>query len=147
MLQDAIWADQSRLEEDPEYHDTAVRFVAASLQGWAFCKDNVQQCAEITTNAGSTLGTSHQLWMMNEINKLIWPSPEGLGYIVPAEWDSTVEISRNTPNLDGSTVLTQDVTEGAYTNEIVEAAWELIGGNQADGQYTPIEVELLEGGA
>ena len=28
---------------------------------------------------GSKLGKSHQLWQMNEINKLIWPSPDGIG--------------------------------------------------------------------
>ncbi|HWL41890.1 MAG TPA: ABC transporter substrate-binding protein [Ilumatobacter sp.] len=146
MLQDAIWAHQSRLDSDPAYKDTAVRFVAASLQGWSFCKDNVQQCADITTAAGSTLGTSHQLWMMNEINKLIWPSPEGAGYIVQADWDQTVELSQNTPNLEGTTVLTAAPTDGAYTNDIVEAAWELIGGNHADAAYTPIDVVLAEGG-
>jgi NitT/TauT family transport system substrate-binding protein len=26
---------------------------------------------------GSKLGNSHQLWQMNEINKLIWPSTNG----------------------------------------------------------------------
>ncbi len=148
MLQDAIWADQSRLDEDPAYKDTAVRFVAASLQGWAFCKDNVEQCADITTAAGSTLGTSHQLWMMNEVNKLIWPSAQGVGYIIEDEWNKTVEISRNTPNLDGATVLTADPTEGAFTNEIVEAAWALLG-DDFDGtgdDYAPIEVTLEEGG-
>ena len=39
MLQDAIWADGKRLS-DAAYVDTATRFVAASLQGWAFCRDN-----------------------------------------------------------------------------------------------------------
>ena len=41
---------------------------------------------------------------MNEINKLIWPSPDGIGYIDQAAWDRTVEISQNTPNLEGATV-------------------------------------------
>ena len=27
------------------------------------------------------LGASHQLWQMNEVNKLIWPSPDGIGII------------------------------------------------------------------
>ena len=41
MLQDAIWADGARLESDDAYRDIAVRFVTASLQGWAYCRDNV----------------------------------------------------------------------------------------------------------
>jgi NitT/TauT family transport system substrate-binding protein len=35
MLQDAIWADGERLASDDAYRDIAVRFVTASLQGWA----------------------------------------------------------------------------------------------------------------
>ncbi|MDG2234488.1 MAG: ABC transporter substrate-binding protein, partial [Ilumatobacter sp.] len=42
MLQDAIWADGDRLANDPAYKDQATRFVAASLEGWAFCRDNIE---------------------------------------------------------------------------------------------------------
>src|SRR3990170_8664910 len=72
MLQDAIWADGERLGDDA-YRDIAVRFVTASLQGWAYCRDNVEECRDIVVAKGSKLGNSHQLWQMNEINKLIWP--------------------------------------------------------------------------
>ncbi|MGA1754221.1 MAG: ABC transporter substrate-binding protein, partial [Ilumatobacteraceae bacterium] len=67
MLQDAIWASGDRLS-DAAYRDTAVKFVAASLQGWAYCRDNVQDCADIVVSKGSMLGASHQLWQMNEVN-------------------------------------------------------------------------------
>ena len=40
MLQDAIWADGERLANDPAYQDIATRFVAASIEGWACCRDN-----------------------------------------------------------------------------------------------------------
>jgi NitT/TauT family transport system substrate-binding protein len=148
MLQDAIWADAGRLADDPEYRDAAVRFVAASLQGWAFCRDNVEQCATIVTDAGSTLGASHQQWMMNEVNKLIWPaSGANIGLIDQAAWDRTVEISQNTPNLDGATVLTEDPGDGAFTNDIVTEAVALLEGVDLTGSdFTPIEVTLNEGG-
>ena len=42
MLQDAIWADAGRLASDPAYMDSPTRFVAASIQGWAYCRDNVR---------------------------------------------------------------------------------------------------------
>jgi ABC-type nitrate/sulfonate/bicarbonate transport system permease component len=63
-------------------------------------------------------------------------------------WDRTVEISQNTPNLEGTTVLTAAPTDGAYTNDIVEAAWALLGDGAdltGDG-FAPIEVTLTEGG-
>ena len=75
------------------YVDIAGRFVAASLQGWAYCRDNVQECRDIVVAKGSKLGDSHQLWQMNEINKLIWPAPNGVGYIDQAAWDRTVQIA------------------------------------------------------
>ena len=55
MLQDAIWADGARLS-DPAYNDTAVTFVAASLQGWAYCRDNADACAQLVTDKNSILG-------------------------------------------------------------------------------------------
>jgi len=141
-------ADATRLEDDAEYRDAAVRFVAASLQGWAYCRDNPEECATIATEAGSTLGESHQLWMMNEVNKLIWPaSGESIGLIDQAAWDRTVEISKNTPNLDGATVLTEDPGEGAFTNDIVTEAVALLDGVDLVGaDFEPIEVTLNEGG-
>ena len=77
MLQDAIWANGKKLASDKAYQDTATKFLKASLQGWIYCRDNAQKCADIVVAKGSKLGKSHQLWQMNEINKLIWPSTEG----------------------------------------------------------------------
>ncbi len=149
MLQDAIWADAARLESDADYKDQATRFVAASMEGWTYCRDNAEACRDIVVAAGSTLGASHQLWQTNEVNKLIWPSPDGIGYIDAAAWDRTAEISLNTPNLEGETVITEPPSDGAYTNEIVEAAWALLDGMDLDlfgDGFAPIEVELQPGG-
>ncbi len=44
MLQDSIWANTEKLKTDKAYCDTAVRFVAASLEGWAFCRDKPGDC-------------------------------------------------------------------------------------------------------
>ena len=55
---------------------SAVSFVAASMEGWIYCRDNVEACQQIVLAAGPTLGASHQLWQMNEVNKLIWPASE-----------------------------------------------------------------------
>ena len=150
MLQDSIWADGDKLANDPAYKDKATRFVAASMEGWAYCRDNIEGCRDIVLAKGSTLGESHQLWQMNEVNKLIWPSPNGVGFIDPAAWDQTVEISQSTPNLEGSTVLTAPPTDGAFTNEIVEAAWALLGGMDLDlfgPDYAPTDVTLNPGGS
>ena len=148
MLQDAIWADGSRLS-DPAYVDTATKFVAASIQGWAFCRDNTQACTDIVVAKGSKLGASHQLWQMNEVNKLIWPASMGAGMIDDAAWDRTVALSLEAKNLEGGTVLTAAPDAEAHTNDIVTAALALLadmGVDTTGSAFAPISVTLLEGG-
>jgi NitT/TauT family transport system substrate-binding protein len=101
-------------------------------------------------DAGSQLGESHQAWQMNEINKLIWPSPEeGAGTIDADAWERTVEISLKTKNADGSTVLTEEPSADSSTGEINEAAIKLLVQDSVDvvgTNFEPTDVELREGG-
>jgi NitT/TauT family transport system substrate-binding protein len=150
MLQDAIWASTERLE-DPAYQDLTTKFIAGSIEGWAYCRDNVEECRDIVVKAGSTLGASHQLWQINEVNKLIWPSPaEGAGTIDEAAWAQTVQVARTAVNADGQTVLTKDPDPEAYTNTYVQRAIEQLKAEGVDvvgANYSPIEVTLNPGGA
>ena len=148
MLQDAIWADGHRLF-DTNYNATAVKFVAASLMGWAFCRDDAQACTDIVVAKGSKLGATHQLWQMNEVNKLIWPAPAGVGMIDEAAWTRTVDLSQTAKNLEGGTVLTKAPDAAAHTNEIVTAALALLTEMGIDingAAFAPITVTLTEGG-
>jgi NitT/TauT family transport system substrate-binding protein len=148
MLQDAIWASTDRLE-DEAYAEQTVAFIKASIKGWAYVRDDPEAGAAAVTAAGSQLGTSHQLWMTNEINKLIWPSTNGVGIIDEAAWDQTVEIALNTENETGATIITDAPPDTAYTNEYVEQALDELReeGVDVDGaDFTPIEVTLNEGG-
>ncbi len=142
MLQDAIWADGERLG-DADYQDITTRFIAASIEGWAWCRDNADACVEVVLNNGPTLGESHQAWQLNEISALIWPSPNGAGVIDEAAWAQTVEVATS----EG--VLSAAPDDGAYTNEFVEAALELLAADGVDATgtgFTKIEVTLNEGG-
>ncbi|MFB2597586.1 ABC transporter substrate-binding protein [Herbiconiux sp. P17] len=149
MLQDAIWADSDRLADDADYADTAVKFIKASIKGWAYARDNPEEAAKIVTASGSQLGESHQLWMTNEVNKLIWPSENGVGMINQDEWDQTVSIAMGTENETGATIITSDPPETAFSNEYVEKALSEL---EADGvdvngsSFEPITVTLKEGG-
>jgi NitT/TauT family transport system substrate-binding protein len=149
MLQDAIWANTAKLAE-ADYKATAEQFVAASLKGWAFCRDNVDKCVDIVLSKGSKLGKSHQTWQMNEINKLVWPAPNGVGTMDIAQWDQTIKLSKETKNAEGSTVLTKDPDAAAYNGEINAAALKMLDGMGIDTKgagYKPITVTLNEGGA
>lgn len=151
MLQDAIWADTERLESDAAYEETTVKFLKASLKGWAYARDNAQAAADIVTAAGSTLGTSHQLWMTNETNKLLWPSTSGgVGTIDEAAWDATVAMAMETVNETGASIISAQPPASAYTNEYVEQALSELTAEGVDvvGEgWSPIEVALNAGGA
>jgi NitT/TauT family transport system substrate-binding protein len=151
MLQDAIWANTERLSSDPAYQETTTKFIAASLQGWAYCRDNAESCRDIVVKAGSKLGASHQLWQINEVNKLIWPSPAaGAGTIDQAAWDRTVKVARTAVNADGQTVLTKDPDPEAFTNDYATKAIELLKAEGVDvvgSGFQPTEVTLQPNGA
>lgn len=149
MLQDAIWADTERLESDEEYAETAVAFLKAVVKAWLFARDNPEDAAAITLENGSAWGPSHELWMMNEINKLIWPSPDGIGIIDEAAWQQTVDGALAAVNETGAHLITEEPPASAWSNEYIQQALDEL---EADGVdltgdgFEPIEVELLEGG-
>lgn len=144
MLQDAIWADADRLENDAAYRATAVSFVEASLRGWAYCRDNPQECADIVVDVGTPFGgPAHQAWMMNEINALIWPSPGGVGIMDQDLYDQTVEIAT-----------TQGILAAAPDDEAfrTDIAQEAVANLEAQGidvngsGFVKGTVEVVEGG-
>lgn len=148
MLQDAIWADTERLENDEEYADTTVAFLKAVIKGWAFVRDNPQDAADITVAAGSNWGPSHELWMTNETNKLIWPAENGIGVIDETAWNQTVEGALAAVNEQGQHLITEQPPETAYSNEYIEQAIDELGDevDTVGSDFSPIEVELAEGG-
>jgi len=143
MLQDAIWADGARLASDTDYQDITTRFIAASVKGWAWCRDNAEACVDVVLNNGPTLGTSHQTWQLNEINNLIWPSPGGAGVMDQSLWDQTVDIAVS------EAVLTAAPDADSFTSEYAEAAVDLLKNQNVDvlgNDWSPSSVTLLAGG-
>jgi NitT/TauT family transport system substrate-binding protein len=141
MLQDAVHARASWLAEEGN-EDIAVRFLAGVFKGWAHCRDNPDDCVQYTVDAGSTLGLGHQNWMMNEINALIWPSPDGIGAMPTETWDTTVQIM-----LDAG-LISEAPGDDAWRSDLTEAAWALLG-DEVDltGEgYTKATVEVTPGG-
>ncbi|MDJ0350300.1 ABC transporter substrate-binding protein [Cryobacterium sp. PH29-G1] len=149
MLQDAIWANADQLASDSDYAANTVKFIKASIKGWIFAANSPEDAAGIVTAAGSSLGQSHQLWMTNEVSKLIFPSTNGVGMIDEAAWANTVDIAKNTKNETGATIISTDPPATAYSNEYVTQALDEL---KADGvdvmgtDWAPTEVTLNAGG-
>jgi NitT/TauT family transport system substrate-binding protein len=148
MLQDAIWAPTDKLG-DKGFDAQTVKFIKASIKGWAYVRDHPEEAAKIVTAAGSQLGESHQLWMTNEVNKLIWPSTAGVGHINEDAWNQTVEMAMSTKNDQGKTIISKAPPESAYSNEYVDKALDELKADGVDvmgAGYKPIDVTLKEGG-
>ncbi|KJL40718.1 MULTISPECIES: ABC transporter substrate-binding protein [Microbacterium] len=153
MLQDAIWADTQRLEDDPAYADAAVRFLKAVTKGWIFARDNPEEAASIVYDIASNaeaafpVGPVHQQWQMNEVNKLIWTGAD-FGLVDKAAWDKTVAGALSAKNQDDLELITTEPAASAYSNEYIEKALAALKdeGVEVAGEYTPIEVTLTEGG-
>ncbi len=152
MLQDALWADTERLQ-DAEFAETTVKFLKAVAKGWLFARDNPEEAAEIVYDIASNaeaafpVGPVHQLWQMNEVNKLIWTGAD-FGLVDKAAWDKTVAGALSAVNQDGLNLITADPPASAYNNEYIEKALAELKDDGVDvsGAYTPIEVTLTEGG-
>lgn len=142
MLQDAIWANGERLA-DADYQDQTTRFIAASIEGWVWCRDNAEACVDVVLDNGTTLGASHQSWQLNEVNGLVWPSPRGAGLVEQALWDQTIDISLS------ESVLAAEPDAEAMTEEYTIAAHALLEAKGLDligSGWSPATIELLEGG-
>lgn len=155
MLQDALWADAARLGADTGYRETAVKFVEASLRGWAHCRDEPEECVQIvleqaapdsaaSSDEWSLRGESHQEWQLNEVNALIWPAPLGVGVMDPGLWAQTVEVAI------GGGVIDRSLDEPAYRTDIAEEALANLRDEGVDvigDGWERVEVELREGGS
>ncbi|MFD4421287.1 ABC transporter substrate-binding protein [Agromyces sp. NPDC058484] len=149
MLQDAIWADTERLESDEAYQETTVAFLKAVIRGWIYAAENPEEASEITIAAGSGWGPSHELWMVNETNKLIWPAPDGIGMIDEKAWNATVAGALSAVNEAGASPITEEPPATAWTNDWIQKALDELEGEGVDvtgENFEPIEVELAEGG-
>ena len=142
-LEDGVFVRGDWIQNE-DNQDIAKRFLKASFRGWIFCRDNPEDCLRIVLDNGPTLGESHQRWMLNEVNALIWPAPEGIGIMEPESWEITKQIA-----LDGK-VITKPASDDSYRTDLAEAAVDELKDDDVDvnGEGWQKEtVELTEGGA
>src|SRR5215210_7583165 len=126
MLQDAIFTSESWLAKAGN-EDIAVKFLKASFKGWMYCRDHVDECVQIVLKFDAKLPKGHQAWMLNEVNALIWPSPNGIGIMDQAAFDRTVQIAIE------SKVLKAAPTGKAFRNDLAEKAIAALSGEDTKG--------------
>jgi NitT/TauT family transport system substrate-binding protein len=141
-LEDGIFVREDWIAEEAN-QDVAERFLKASFRGWIYCRDNPDDCVQYVLDAGPTLGEGHQRWMMNEINKLIWPNDDGIGIMNEEAYDTTAQIAQDYG------IVKNDPGDGVYTSEHAEAAVEALEEEGVDvngADWEAPDVEVTEGG-
>jgi len=141
MLEDGIFTTGAYLK-DAKNRDVATRFIAASLEGWAFCRNNVSACTSIVLKNGTLLGKGHQTWQMNEINKLIWPAAGGVGVMNAKAFTRTAAIAKQFKVI-------AKTPSNAYRTDLAKGALALLkkkGTDVVGASYQPAVVKVTPGG-
>src|SRR5690348_6963641 len=139
MLEDNIFTTEKYLKT-PSNKDTIVRFLRASFQGWIYCRDHVQECTNIVLKNGTALGHGHQLWQMNEINKLVWPNPSGIGTVPTSALNATAKLAKTYGVI-------KNAPSRAWNYTWAKKALAQLSGTDTKGaSYKPITVKVTAGG-
>jgi NitT/TauT family transport system substrate-binding protein len=141
-LEDDIFVTEEWIADEAN-QDIAKRFLKASFKGWIYCRDNPDDCVQYVLDAGPTLGEGHQRWMMNEINKLIWPNESGIGILNEDDWNTTVEIAKTYG------IIKKDPEGEPFRTDLAEAAvaeLEEEGVDVKGEDWEAPEVEVTPGG-
>jgi NitT/TauT family transport system substrate-binding protein len=114
MLEDGLFAHEGWLTQ-PGNADLAARFLRASLKGWVYCRDHVEEAVDIVMKWKPEQGRAHQKWMLESVNSLIWPK-EGttppLGKMEPDRFEETVARMRACGFLEERGI------QDAYTHDV-----------------------------
>ena len=78
--------------------------------------------------------------MMNEINPLIWPSPNGIGIMDPASWQQTVDIAMGGRDHQGG------ARAEAYRTDLADQALASITDDTKGADFKKGTVEVTPGG-
>ncbi|MCC5962931.1 MAG: ABC transporter substrate-binding protein [Rhodobacteraceae bacterium] len=117
-LEDGLWVMEDRLE-DEEFVDQMARFVRASMRGWDWAAENVEEAAMIVLDYDDTGAQTeqHQIRMMGEVALLLEGSD---GTLDMADADRTVQ----TLLAGGSDPVITAAPEGAWTSVVTDAAFD-----------------------
>jgi NitT/TauT family transport system substrate-binding protein len=114
MLEDGVFVRGDWIKSTAN-QATAKKFLEASFQGWAYCRDHLAECTQIVLKNSPILPKGHQTWMMNEVNALIWPSAQGVGVMNQKAFTRTASISRQFGVI-------KKLPTGAFRTDLAKAA-------------------------
>ena len=115
-MEDGLYVLEENLA-DEAFVDKMARFVAASMKGWAYARDNSDEAADIVldNDASGAQTEKHQRRMMGEINKLTAGTD---GKLDPADYERTVQTLLS----GGSDPVISEPPKGAWSHVVIDKA-------------------------
>ena len=117
-LEDGLYVLEDNLK-NAAFVNKMGRFLRASIKGWKYAGDHPDEAADIVLENDDTGAQTekHQRRMMREISKLLGNQPQGVGYLVPSDYERTVEVLMSS---DSDPVITRKPS-GAWSHAIWDA--------------------------
>ena len=117
-LEDGLYVLEDNLK-NAAFVSKMGRFLRASIKGWKYAGDHPDEAADIVLENDDTGAQTekHQRRMMREISKLLGNQPQGVGYLVPGDYERTVEVLMSS---DSDPVITRKPS-GAWSHAIWDA--------------------------
>jgi len=113
-LEDGLYVLEDKLK-DPKFVETMGKFVKASMEGWAWARENPEEAAKIVleNDATGAQTEAHQIRMMKEVNLL---TAGTTGVLDPADYERTVK----TIMTGGSDPVITKAPVGAWTHAVTD---------------------------
>ena len=139
MLEDNIFCTKEFAKNNP---NTVKAFVYASMKGWKYAVENPEEAAQIVFDAGSSVSSDHQLYMAQQVAKLVSTDTKGnavsdYGTMDEEAMQQTLDLCKKYVQLDDSSAsskLASFTLDDIRDTQYIEAA-----NASADGKFGTLE--------
>jgi NitT/TauT family transport system substrate-binding protein len=124
MMEDCLFVSDEWIS-DPKNEDILVRFLKASLKGWETACEDPASAAKIVHEAGSSVSLEHQVFMAEQVKKLVDPQNAPIGSFDKAKMQQTLDLTKKYAELGDSSAMATlaDLTlSDLYTDEYYKLA-------------------------
>jgi len=114
MLEDCLFVNSEWISKN---EDLYVRFMKASIKGWAEASANPEAAGKIVYEVDKSVSLDHQVYMAKEVAKLVVPKdfdPTKIGYIDTAAVKQTADLALKYGLLSKPAVISEETVTSKY---------------------------------
>lgn len=139
MLEDNIFCTKEFAKNNP---NTVKAFVYASMKGWKYAVENPEEAAQIVFDAGSSVSSDHQLYMAQQVAKLVSTDTKGnavsdYGTMDEEAMQQTLDLCKKYVQLDDSSASSK--LESFTLDDIRDTQYIEAANASADGKFGTLE--------